>query len=736
MSLRTFRNCIAGCVDENSIVGFAVEPGERKERSDLPSLASSLDTLLELRAGAKGSEYPRPDDDQSSADASACGEEEDESVVSPGQALLAKLKAEVQVTLEEKLFPKVDEKYRCPLCPFRAFAKLTRVSQHIAKYHTVKVQFCPSGTKQVKLLLALYDEDCMRGKDGQNYLQRSSDTLRQTVAPSLLSSRTDIDKFIRIVFTAAGPVYRNLDALTDGEPLRRVRNIYYTRCFAHLVVREMLLCNAKVRAMIPRVTQEAVARNCLTTSLLPSNVKDWWPIVEDIFTSPRLSDRKDSLLQEAVQHEEFVAISIDATMRCCLSILGQCHPRAPQADRLQAAFDDAAAKRKVLTVRGRTNAVLLLHAVPSEAAEVIVTALAELPAHALAQIQFIASDSPSSALARQLRRVCPNLVMLSLDPVHLAFAWEYSTWKKRTPGSKALRAVLSKLSVRDPQATAEHWGCVYEGTAPPELTPREQAQRDRIKDGGMPLRAAKQTLHTMDYSVPFYDRMEIVKAFAALSALYPEEVAKVSPGPNRKVCELLWTATSPDRLEWYMNNIRSRHYMAFAHHSLLHVGTTSNESLHREINCWFNQTQQMHQAVLDLKLLVLQYGKLLSHNAAMYHPTSSQLNQATVLARVASLEMWTLRQWQSWCSMNMDVNGIGKASLPINLMRQEQQRQVRAARKRPASSSPNSQTHRAKRRSPFTLQRKDGVRRGGVRDASLPKNARPPVRKRPASLLP
>ncbi|CAJ1402799.1 unnamed protein product [Effrenium voratum] len=507
MSLRTFRNGIAGCVDENSIVGFAVEPGERKERSGLPSLASSLDTLLELRAGAKGSEYPRPDDDQSSADASACGEEEDESVVSPGQALLAKLKAEVQVTLEEKLFPKVDEKYRCPLCPFRAFAKLTRVSQHIAKYHTVKVQFCPSGTKQVKLLLALYDEDCMRGKDGQNYLQRSSDTLRQTVAPSLLSSRTDIDKFIRIVFTAAGPVYRNLDALTDGEPLRRVRNIYYTRCFAHLVVREMLLCNAKatwLKAMIPRVTQEAVARNCLTTSLLPSNVKDWWPIVEDIFTSPRLSDRKDSLLQEAVQHEEFVAISIDATMRCS----------------------------QVLTVRGRTNAVLLLHAVPSEAAEVIVTALAELPAHALAQIQFIASDSPSSALARQLRRVCPNLVMLSLDPVHLAFAWEYSTWKKRTPGSKALRAVLSKLSVRDPQATAEHWGCVYEGTAPPELTPREQAQRDRIKDGGMPLRAAKQTLHTMDYSVPFYDRMEIVKAFAALSALYPEEVAKAALGAN------------------------------------------------------------------------------------------------------------------------------------------------------------------------------------------------------------
>ena len=153
--------------------------------------------------------------------------------------------------------------------------------------------------------------------------------------------------------------------------------------------------------------------------------------------------------------------------------------------------------------------------------------------------------------------------------------------------------------------------------------------------------------------------------------------------------------------DWHMNNIRSRHYRAFAHHSLLHGGTTSNESLHQEINCWFNQTQQMHQAVLDLKLLVLQYGMLLSHNAAMCHPTSSQLNQATVLAQVASLEMWTLRQWQSWCSMNMDVNGIGKASLPINLTRQEQQRQVRAARKR--------QAHRQTRR--LTVQKDDRLSR-------------------------
>ena len=63
-------------------------------------------------------------------------------------------------------------------------------------------------------------------------------------------------------------------------------------------------------------------------------------------------------MQEAVDRGEMESLSVDTTLRCCLRILGQASYRASAASRAQAAFDDSASKRRALTVRGRTSAVL------------------------------------------------------------------------------------------------------------------------------------------------------------------------------------------------------------------------------------------------------------------------------------------------------------------------------------------------------------------------------------------
>lgn len=114
--------------------------------------------------------------------------------------------------------------------------------------------------------------------------------------------------------------------------------------------------------------------------LYPSHVKDWWPMVEDIFKSPRVTGIKKRLrlgginfgvsdrtvrggwrlyakeiqqhalplrMQELVNHEEFQSLSIDATMRCCLPILGQAHPRASAIKKAEATFSEADSKRRV-----------------------------------------------------------------------------------------------------------------------------------------------------------------------------------------------------------------------------------------------------------------------------------------------------------------------------------------------------------------------------------------------------
>jgi hypothetical protein len=61
-----------------------------------------------------------------------------------------------------------------------------------------------------------------------------------------------------------------------------------------------------------------------------------------------------------------------------------------------------------------------------------------------------------------------------------------------------------------------------------------------------------------------------------------EQVQKVAPGPNRKLIDILYTATAASRIEYYLNNTRMRIAMPPARRSLLPTGTASNEALHAE----------------------------------------------------------------------------------------------------------------------------------------------------------
>ena len=85
-----------------------------------------------------------------------------------------------------------------------------------------------------------------------------------------------------------------------------------------------------------------------------------------------------------------------------------------------------------------------MRAARSEDAETACRLLAEeFPASALRQVAFVAADNPSGKLYAELKTICPNLQGMSLDTVHLAMAWEYSTPRKRSMGSAALRRLYS-----------------------------------------------------------------------------------------------------------------------------------------------------------------------------------------------------------------------------------------------------------------------------------------------------
>jgi hypothetical protein len=154
-----------------------------------------------------------------------------------------------------------------------------------------------------------------------------------------------------------------------------------------------------------------------------------------------------------------------------------------------------------------------------------------------------------------------------------------------------------------------------------------------------------------------------------------------------------------------------RHAMPSTRLLLLPSGTASNESLHREINTWFRQTQKLHTATLELKLSILHLAKLLAHNSALYRHTTKQVGQAAILARVTRKSPWTARQWERWCQSLFEnrQKPLNKAVLQLYPQRQQQVAAVRAMTpsKKPAAAGLK------RKRTPHTLERVDGLRRAG-----------------------
>jgi hypothetical protein len=117
------------------------------------------------------------------------------------------------------------------------------------------------------------------------------------------------------------------------------------------------------------------------------------------------------LLQHLADTDEYQSLSIDATMRCTLSIIGQTRPRHSNPG---AAFAPDDCKRRVLTIRGRTGAVVAMQAMPREdVATYIDVFLNTVPASACSTVHYICTDNPSN-LMWESTRCFGNLTLLIL----------------------------------------------------------------------------------------------------------------------------------------------------------------------------------------------------------------------------------------------------------------------------------------------------------------------------------
>lgn len=387
------------------------------------------------------------------------------------------------------------------------------------------------------------------------------------------------------------------------------------------------------------------------STLLPSAVMHWLPMLEDITMSPSYKSKMSSFTSHLEASGEWVYLSMDATLKVCLKLKGQESYRAPSEVRNQAPFGDELAWRRLLTVRGRSGAVLLLHPLPSEKSECIISALEEcFTAQQLNFVKYVATDSPSAKFHSDLKRLCPNLKAVMLDPVHLAIVYEYGHWNKRTPGSKALRSILKKTCAVGDSMAGRLWQSFYDGDMSRPLDDAEQSYRDMIWSKSMPLQEASQVLETIDCDKPLRDRREFIRSIAAVCARFTQEVARKAAGPNKEIFKILWAACASDRLEWLFNNLRVRCCVPKEHLHFLPSGTSSNEALHSEINAWSRSTNTLHRSTLALKLRYYHYIKLMAHHLATHFPLTHIVSESVLLSRATRTSIWTDEEWKQWCS--------------------------------------------------------------------------------------
>jgi hypothetical protein len=207
------------------------------------------------------------------------------------------------------------------------------------------------------------------------------------------------------------------------------------------------------------------------------------------------------------------------------------------------------------------------------------------------------------------------------------------------------------------------------------------------------------------------------ESLAALVVLYPDEVIRIAPGPNKQVYKILWCAAACDRLEWMFNNCRIRHSMTASECTLLPSGTSSNEALHAELNRNFRSTQTIHQSTIRLKLQLLCFAKLISHVSAMYRPTIRQMPSAQVLARSLGRPIWTSESWHEWCNELAAHHHMTKAELPLRDSRKQEVAKVKQyLLKRPAASLQSKPVANSKKkRTAFTRLRTGKLLRQGER---------------------
>ena len=154
-----------------------------------------------------------------------------------------KVGARVRQTKQARARSANPERFRCPFCKFKAWPAgsmaHTRLLNHCRLHHLPQPGSSPDdlrayvapGTKQIKVLSALLDDDAAGSNCRESYLSRSADFIRSCMPESQRwkPNAAQTDRSLILVLDSSGPTYLPKSTFMEDQNLRRVGHTYYTR---------------------------------------------------------------------------------------------------------------------------------------------------------------------------------------------------------------------------------------------------------------------------------------------------------------------------------------------------------------------------------------------------------------------------------------------------------------------------------------------------------------------------
>ena len=205
------------------------------------------------------------------------------------------------------------------------------------------------------------------------------------------------------------------------------------------------------------------------------------------------------------------------------------------------------------------------------------------------QVLHVASDAPSAEMFQVLSKVLPHLKSIALDAMHIVMVYQQNMNNRKTHGSRWLALIMDKFRKRDPVRTAASWGAWYTGQALHASSADVRAVRQRLENPDMSTAHAYQHLEGIDPDQPWLAEIDFLEAVLAHLSQFFDEVQKTT-FTGASLQRLIINMASQTKVQWLFNDTRYRHSVDRETLVLLPSGTTSNESLHHELNHWFRET--------------------------------------------------------------------------------------------------------------------------------------------------